>query len=711
MTSRISFFKYVKLSFSQRVWNALTTTIIMLFMLPVAAMAFISMNANTYKYLENSSEFMRLYFRHMVLGVGNGAFFAGMVILAVCLAVGGYDYLFSKSKCDFYHSLPIKRTYLFFANYISGIVTFFVPYLVFTVITFFIGIGNHCILASDIGVVLETFFVNMVSFALLYAVSIMAVMLTGNNFAAVAGAFVFLIYGTMAEALLNMLKGTFYTTYSSYEPGADFSLICPFSAINKIRDLGGMNYDKPLNVMWLMLIVAGIIVITLISMWIYNKRPIETAGEAVIFSKIRAVIEVALLVVYGLFGGQAFSEISGNDFTMGKVFGTEGFSWFVSGAVMVVVIGHIIIQTIFYRDIKALGKNILNPIISIGIMMGICVFFGFDVPGFDKYVPDKNMESMAVVASSIEYSDYIDNSGAYDMEGTNWRGQGEYVFENMKFTDIEVSREFVEEAIKHTKQYAQLINSESDDENVSGWMYGWIDLDICVTQKGGNKIYRRYMVNMKEFIDHYNKIFVSPEYKNGIYQILNDSEICPEDKVVLEYPGEQKMLGTYSDSMCQEIVNAYKQDLMNQDIYDIAYNVPLAKIFLRHEVNGTGAGDMYDSCLEYSYCYIYPSFENTLAVIKASGYDIYQYMDIDNINSIVVTEYNYEADNPAEEMNVTEYTQRDDIEDILSKAKPEDYVWTNSFLRETEEADISVNYKNAFANGNKTVVLRYIKEN
>lgn len=708
MTSRISFSKLFNNSMKERLWGLLLACVLFFFCLPVAALWYISFLNSEYS-IYAGTNIIYLLFRHTIVGSGNGFAFMVICIMAIYMGLNGFSYLFSKPKADLYHSIPVKRTQLFCSNYLSGIVAFVVPYIVFTLFAVIVGAVNNLLKLSDAAVIVQTLAANILGFLLIYTASIVVIMITANRPVSCMGIFVVCLYGIIFYELITFYKSFFYATYSDMAPTDLPYCLSPFSFAMELREMGGMHYLSGLDIK----VVAAAVVVTAamiaLAVFLYNKRPLEKAGGALSFTCLRPVIEIVLLVPASLGGAFMFASFTGNTalWRVNAESQSSIYGWFFFGMIAAIIIGHFIIQAIYYMDFRALFKNLLNPAIALVISMLICGCFMFDATGYDSYLPGADVEAVAITGYSLqsrqEYYDFdalVNENGGYDY----WVDAQAKRIDSMNITDRDKFMAFSKAALSQTEKYKQAAAAMSEDELYEN--NTWDEIHVCYKKKSGSVVYRKYYVCLAEMLDEYNEIYCSKEYKDAVFPILSDDNFRYMDDVLMvsDYIGS-RTVGKLSDNDARELLNAYRQELYAQDAYDTADSVPVARIYMEHKVHNTM--DDYENSYEYAIGYVYPSFTKTISLLNNMGMDVYRYKDIDNIASIEVTDYSYdEYSAKGMDESFVEYTDKADIEAVMEEAVGTDFIWVDSSFHDAEDSEMIVNYINAEQGDSKTVYMR-----
>lgn len=81
----------------------------------------------------------------MYFGLYNTKMMWITLAVAVMIAFQGYGFLLQAKTVDFYYSLPVKRSHLFWGNYLNGIWVYLIPMLISQHICFFMvcGLGKE----------------------------------------------------------------------------------------------------------------------------------------------------------------------------------------------------------------------------------------------------------------------------------------------------------------------------------------------------------------------------------------------------------------------------------------------------------------------------------------------------------------------------------------------------------------------------------------
>ena len=174
MISRNLFFKLQKEDLKRRLWVAALSMLIFFLFGPVLLALVLEGISNT----EMQYTISRIT---STIGPGFAFHFIISITGALICASSGFFYLHSRKKVDFYHGMPVRREVLFAVNYVDGILLYFIPYLISMLLNFVVLVSAGYLKANVVVIGFEALGINLLYFILLYTLSVLAVVLTGNG--------------------------------------------------------------------------------------------------------------------------------------------------------------------------------------------------------------------------------------------------------------------------------------------------------------------------------------------------------------------------------------------------------------------------------------------------------------------------------------------------------------------------------------------------
>ncbi len=699
MTSKKSFSNLIIGSIRNNIWSIACSFVILFLTMPIYGALTVSVLKN--RIIERSITASRLtdYYTKGVLGESNSLLQFAVIFLAVIIAFNSFSYLFSKQKVDLYHSLPIKRETLFFANIVAGIITFVVPYLFNMIILIIISKANSVLTIYGCFVALVTFLINLLGFICMYSVTVLSILLTGKIIVAIMGTIAFFSYGPLLWLLSRSLCRLFFRTFYEYMESSTDLLSSTSAIVSYLNLTDGMDSYSHILSLDIFKIAAYIIataILIVLNIYIYKQKASEATGNSIAFRKIIPVISVCILIPACLFGGIMFDSFATN--------GKPGihFGWFIFGCAFTIIIIHFILQAIFYGDFKAMFKDFAYPLTAAIVSAIVTVILAFDLIHYDNLIiSDGRYESIALSTFNLSGNqEYFDFDGQTDYYGNSntWILDEKYHFDNMKLTDETLIDDFLKAAIS---------NKECILDNDKDYNY-YCNFTVKLNRKNGNSIYRCYRIPTEENRELLERLYSNEEYKRGVFSIFN----IDEDKLSgFAYSNPVGEIAKIDDAAIKNIVEAYKDELLNQSGKELEDIVPIGFIYKKHTVNN----DYYTSDYQLYKCYIYPSFTKTISLLEDAGIDLYKYTDLDNIQKIIVTNYDYDdtyarSESYSSELKSMEYTDSSSIKSIYENCYSMYMSDANGALFSRDSAGVDIYFDDMPDRGGYSIVYSFKKD-
>ena len=231
-------------------------------------------------------------------------------LLILCAALGaltaicGFAYLHSRTKIDFFHSLPVKRKDMFRVITANSFLVFAAGLLVSTVIEAVITVALGYFTGNVLSNLLLSILCNLLAFAAAFFTAALAMIMTGNVVVGVLGTAVFVTWApVLIKYALLELPRIFFFSY--VEPPAFmnyFDYGSPvYLAVRMQPAASGWNLSEKLPVM--AVVCVWIIALAVLCQYLFDIRPSETAGKAMAFPKINPVIRILLVIPAALYTG------------------------------------------------------------------------------------------------------------------------------------------------------------------------------------------------------------------------------------------------------------------------------------------------------------------------------------------------------------------------------------------------------------------------
>lgn len=516
------------------------------------------------------------------LGPGNSTVFLVTVILAVLCAFQGFGYLFSEEKTDFYFSLPVKRSSLFFAGYISSILTAVIPMAASRLVCYILEgtRSSEALYVTWMGILL-----NMLGFLMIFHLVLAVILLTGNLLVAAGGTFLLFFYGTFAFGIvISKYSSAFFDTYYRADL-MNFLAVCT-SPYHLYSSLAGTGRGEDIQD-WLLdphlpelaAVLLTVAVTFVLVFLLFKKRPAEAAGRALAFDRTKAAVKLILAVPFTLIIGYYIMLCSPSSRSLillaaGIVFG----AFTVNG----------ILEILFQFDIRGILSGKLQAAVISLICLAAAGSFAVDVWGYDEYTPDAGkVLSAAVFIRGLDDPSFNGKNGA-DFEGSR-------ADEQLSAMQLEGSEKDtflswlsdIRSAYSHTSEpltYAAVAYRMSDSRTV----------------------YRRYPVPGLKELEDFHTIYESSAYKKGAFDAVGHKS--PGVRHYVWSNGIESHHLDLSEDENEQLLRLLASDLTGLKISDLEHELPVGTLSLVY-----GTSDYGEDTL------LYPGFTATLDYLETIG--------------------------------------------------------------------------------------------
>ncbi|MBU3875995.1 hypothetical protein HGO97_009225 [Faecalicatena sp. AGMB00832] len=659
MTSKISYFKFIESDIKHRGWLAALTAAALFFLMPISLLLKIDgFRQQAVLASASGTQFLEEQIIHYTPGALNGIRFPILslmiVILALLCAVTGFTYLHSREKQDFYHGMPIKRLQWFAISYTSGLLIFLIPYLLFGFGTIVIAGSRVSITAGFIGQCISSLTGGILGFLICYHTAILAMFLTGKTITGVLAALVLMIYGSIIPTLSIGLAQNFFDSWSENTPSflLKAEKFCSPAALFTQTLMNTANQNL-LSGIALGLIAGGVLLVA--ALLLCKRYPAEASENALAFPKSAPIIKYLIAVPTSLFIGLMIQFFNHSVST----------NWIIIFSILSVILLCMIIEFIYHQDLTKLLSGKLSTALSLGTILIIVCVLKFDLFGYDTYLPkETKLESISFSCDQLtSYFSYPENFQPYVHQQSD-----KDVF---SVTDYAPLYELAGEGIQNLKQGITPKNVTENDSS-----YGYINVTLHYKLRGGKNTYRQYAVSREAALQALTQLCKDEDYRKLLFPIFH----LQTDKIVnvsLEDIYYQPITLLLDRKQQDQLLEAYKKDVLAADIPDMQYESPLGELSLGFP--GTHLAESVNTVeadlTQIDRFYIYRSYQNTLDKLEEYGYPLRT--EIDPKDVMFMTYYpneHSEADNYAR-AEITDYnfgegisiTEPEEIKEMLGR--------------------------------------------
>lgn len=614
---------------------------------------------------------------------------ASLISIVTCGAaflcgISGYAYLHAKTQLDMYHSLPASRTQLFWAKYVSGILQFFIPFVVHTLICAGIAASRDIFTTKAAFAMLFYIALQLVVFVLAYGVTVLAVMLTGNIIISILGTGVLFSYSAILSVLYWLLAERFFQTCVIYENRVDawFSdseriwCFSPLSMLirlfitpyNTTMEAAQKFYKYDAGYVWIL--AAAAIVYSLAAYFIYLKRASEAAGSAIAFRVAEPVIKTMIVIPAAFFAALFFAELSAD---------TASDGWFLFGLIFSFVIFSVAMEIIFRLNLRSAFMHKKQFLFNAACTALLFVVLRYDVIGFDTYVPsDAQLQSCAIsvhalmpLSQNIQVSPYgvhFLNPDEYRMANMAVQGNQSVMELARKAAKEQIAYQYFDyyEGIEEDPVYIATLDRQAHYQAIS---FGYHLLT-------GETVYRKYYIDMADAdtVRLLSDIFADPMYKIGCTPLFNENWDIAFDAVRCENNYRVKELRLTPD-MQSNLIQTYQREYLDLSLDTVMHVIPVGTLdfMIKNGHNRTSySGEML----------VYPQFEQTIALLRTYGFDMNEKLTADDVKEIRVQK--------TSEEEAVEYTDKEEIQQILDNIVNDGYSWQIGSFTDYSDKDYIV---------------------
>lgn len=397
--------------------------------------------------------------------------FIMFITVPVVMAIFLYRFLHVKPAADLMHSLPLKRQQIFHFYTLTGFVFLVIPVLLIALVTIIIHSVydlNLYFQLADIfrwtGIVIlynAVFFLSGVFIAMVTGISVVQGVLTYIMLFFPAGFTLLIIYN------LGLML---YGFPSGYYQIRNIEYLSPISHLSLLD----RNSISTKAVVLYFIFVA---VLYILSLFIYKKRNIEAASEAIAFKGLKVVFKYGVAFCMMLLGGMYFDAMQ------------DRFAWLIFGYATGGIIGYFVAEMVLQKTWRVFGKVKGLAYFAVTMMMLILITQAF--APYEKKVP--SLEEIRSVTYANTY--YMNPEDPHAPQP---------LFQSQ---NIKAVRHFHESIIKNEKVNEQGMESQ--------------EFALFIYElKNGDKVIREYTIDRFDYEPQMRDIYESKEYKHAHEQIF-----------------------------------------------------------------------------------------------------------------------------------------------------------------------------------------------
>ena len=640
----------MKEDLKRRIWPLALSIVGFFFALPVLALIKVQDHISSYEALRDTLPQLQYSFVRFTIGPESGFALCGLMIMAVLNAMHGMKYLHSRQEADFYGSIPVMRTSKFSAAYLNGILIGVIPYIVMLLFAAALGASNGLVTAAGFLYGMQTMFIYISSYILIYTFIVLAAVLTGHGAVTVAASGVLMFGLEIYAELLDSYGSMFFISkYSSFD---GYTYLSPVTLLLRMIDTNDSIYINPSQYRYpaqsFVIVVISLIVaaaLFMLTRLLIKLRPAEAAGRAMAFEASKPFIKVFIMIPTALAFGLFFPSISDS----------VTYGWMIFGLIVGIILSQAVIEIIYEFDFKACVKHLPSTAVAAVIVALTACFFVLDPTGYDTKLPaEGSIESSALYVPGIN-SDGYDYRYSYD---GYTESEEERIMRDMRLTDTESVYTLAKSGTEFAK--ANRMRRKSHDAAYDAFdtvSSSYTEISVNLRLRSGRQFKRTYYVDLNDSanLDALRRIYDTDAYKNAEYYILSDASaygpygtdgIDSIQKISYESGNYETRDHELSSSEVQSLIDTVRNETRALSFDYLRNEAPIGYIYTETEVDHGSYRESYSVNIGY----VYPSFEKTIALLNEYGIEAKAELYPDDIDHIIKVKFDDEGEHISEQI-------------------------------------------------------------
>lgn len=649
MRSRIFSFDMIKSASKKQLWIPSVLALGFFMAFPVAELIML----DEWETLKFTSHQMELLYENLWRDGLVTTGFAVIAAAALLNAVHGFGYLYSSRRVDFYHSLPIKRSELFWQQVWTGLLYTAAPYGAMLLAAVCAGGAKGYFSAGLVGRAASLAVIHLFLYFLVYFSAVLVIVLTGRYLPGALLLGVLFLYGPALALLIRYYRELFYST--AYI-GAGYGIAKAL-----------MEYLSPLSLGCTLLsryirgesggILAAVVltdaVLGGLSLFAYRKRASESAGASIPFPGVAKLVKFLLVPACGMSFGIILSTVAGR--------GMVRTAWWIFGLVLGTVLSHGILEALYQSEFRKFFSKKAELALA-GVLVLFCsLWYRMDLGKFDSYFPER--EDIKELRMNIGY---INNgySGYF-------RKNGEKTYD-VTYSWNEEERSLIPEGEQLGEDFYNILEeiaSSQKETQALGYparnLVEVYSIPVRYTLSSGKVIYREYAADKEQLRRLVLAGFEETTLREQKYSVLCVGDECLEGQTVAaQFASEDRVLLKNQTEKYRELLDALKLDVEEASGEELLEQ-PVASLLLHIRVPYPEDVSRLVPGKEESVSYndvevcVCPAFKRTIAFLEDMGCSLemekidsleVHYNKVDEYDAIVEEKETFDDPSRLEEM-------------------------------------------------------------
>ncbi|MFQ3544994.1 DUF6449 domain-containing protein [Halobacillus rhizosphaerae] len=547
-------------------WISLVYLAGLLFILPLQILMEVSKNDDPFFQTAQKGLFTTSYGMQYFL----------LLSVPILMAIFLLRYVQVKNSSDFIHSLPVKRVQLFVLHVVTGFVLLMIPVIITGIVLLLMQAGVDVSIYYSTSDVWHWMGVIFLYTTLLYIAGIFVGTLTGLS----------LVQGGLTYIFLFLPTGLIFLTADNlqiYLKGFTSEFIFNYQ-ISHLSPITRLLYAEHGDITGIDILLYGLISVALffLSLYFYQKRPIETASQALAYPKLKPFFKYGVAACFALLAGSFFWSSQ------------SSYGWLTFGYIVGSLIGYLLAEMLLHKSWRIFGLQHFKGyayFLAAGVL--IILIVNWDPLGYETKIPQqKNIEQVFLDGSSYRYKK---------------DDEEKYLTDSKTIEDVR-------------KLQKHLINNAVPKGEGDRTLFIAYELD------NGSKVIRSYEYKYDHSLDPYLKpIYESLDYKQFTEPFLQMTTSNLDEITI--YPVGPRNTGIHikDPEQIEEYLTRFKKELIDES-YSSMQSPPANSSHVLGKKNGKVVGSAT----------IPPTFEHTVNWLKEHGKYDDAFTTPDEISSIKI---------------------------------------------------------------------------
>ncbi|WLR56966.1 DUF6449 domain-containing protein [Mesobacillus subterraneus] len=525
--------------------------------------------------------------------------FIMFMTVPVVMAIFLYRFLQVKQAADLIHSLPLKRQDIFHFYTLTGFVFLIIPVILIAMATSLIHSVYDLNLYFQLQDILRWTGTVLIFNTVFYLSGVLIAMLTGISVVQGVLTYILLLFPAGFTLLIVYNLGLMlYGFPSDYYQMRNIEYLSPISHLTILE-------SESISTKAVLLYSGFVLVSYVLSLFIYKKRKIEAASEAIAFNSLKVVFKYGAAFCMMLLGGMYFDAMQNK------------FAWLIFGYTAGGIIGYFAAEMVLQKSWRVFGK--VKGLGYFAVSMAVLILVTQAFAPYEKKVPALDQ------IKNVTYANHV-----YMDEDERLAPKALYQQEN-----IEAVRKFHESIINNEKMNEQRMELQES----ALFIY---------ELKNGDKLVRQYTVDRFDYEPRIREIFESLEYKHAHKPIfkVNTDDIT---SIRINKHINDSSLTITDEEKIKQAISILKKEI-EQEPFSIDY----------YTVGNTSSIEIMSGINDYDHIELKRSYKSFIAWLEENEMLKEAMVTPDDIDYIAV------INEPIKEEQFKEYPEEEIIHRILN---------------------------------------------